>query len=388
MPKTSERLLKVPPYLFEEIDRKKREAQARGVDIINLGIGDPDQPTPAYIVEAMQKAVADSETHNYPSSSGEPEFQAAVARWYKQRFGVTLDAGKETTALIGSKEGLAHVCLAYIDKGDVSLVPSPSYPVYKMWTLMAGGEPYLLPLTAGNNFLPDLASIPDRVIKRAKLLFLNYPNNPTGAVCSPDFLKDAVAFALKNDLLIIYDNAYCDMVFDGYEAPSILQFPGAKDCALEFTSLSKGYNMTGWRIGMAAGNARAISALRVIKSNADSGQFKAIQQAAIAGLDNSSNIGSLNAMYTRRRDVLWNGLKSMGCNMPAPKATFYFWVPVPRGYDSTSFSALLLDECGIVSVPGTGYGEAGEGYVRLAITVDEKRLAEAVERMRAKKIQF
>ncbi|MFC1596194.1 LL-diaminopimelate aminotransferase, partial [Candidatus Margulisiibacteriota bacterium] len=379
---------KIPPYLFEEIDRKKREAIAKGVDIINLGIGDPDQPTPSYIVDAMKKAVENGSTHDYPSSSGEPEFRQSVAKWYKERFDVDVDPANEVTALIGSKEGLAHISLAYIDEGDIALIPSPSYPVYKMWTMMAGGECYFMPLTKDTDFLPDFSAIPADVLKKAKLLYLNYPNNPTGAVTSVEFLKEAVALAKANDLLIIYDNAYCDMVFDDYQAPSILQVPGAKDVAIEFVSLSKSYNMTGWRIAMAAGNTDLIKALRVIKSNADSGQFKAIQQAAITALGSTQSIQDQNDIYTRRRNTLVDGLNSLGWKCDPPKATFYFWIPVPAGETSTSFAAKLLEECGIVTVPGSGYGDTGEGYVRMAITVSEERISEAVKRMRDKGICY
>ncbi|MFH1429663.1 MAG: LL-diaminopimelate aminotransferase [Candidatus Margulisiibacteriota bacterium] len=388
MPQTSDRLKKIPPYLFEEIDRKKKAAMARGVDIISLGIGDPDQPTPAYIVEAMQKAVTDPKNHDYPSSSGEPDFREAVAKWYNRRYGVKVEPATEVTALIGSKEGLAHISLAYIDPGDIALVPSPSYPVYKMWTLMAGGEPYFLPLTAENKFLPDLNSVPQNILKKAKLLYLNYPNNPTGAVVTIEYLKEAVEYARANDLLIIYDNAYCDMVYDNYEAPSILQIEGAKDVAIEFTSLSKSYNMTGWRIGAAAGSPAAVKALRVIKSNADSGQFKAIEKAAITAFNSSKTIKEQNDIYTRRRNILLEGLNSMGWNLEAPKATFYFWVPVPQGETSASFATKLLDECGLITVPGNGYGESGEGYVRMAITVSEERIAEAVKRMKDQRISY
>ena len=388
MPKTSNRLTKVPPYLFEEIDRKKKEAIAKGVDIINLGIGDPDQPTPDYIIESMKVAVSDSSTHDYPSSSGEQSYREAVAKWYKNRFNVNVDSNTEVTGLIGSKEGLAHLSLAYIDEGDIALIPSPSYPVYKMWTMMSGGTPYLLPLAANNDYLPELSTIPTDIAKKAKLLYLNYPNNPTGAIASKVFLKNAVEFAKAYDLIIVYDNAYCDMTFDGYQAPSILEIEGAKDVAIEFCSLSKSYNMTGWRIAMAVGNPAIIKALRVIKSNADSGQFKAVQQAAISALENTKSIKDLNAMYTKRRDTLLSGLNSLGWKLEAPKATFYFWIPIPSGETSTSFAAKLLEECGIVTVPGSGYGETGEGYIRMAITVSETRLAEAVQRMKENGIKF
>jgi LL-diaminopimelate aminotransferase len=389
MPKTSNRLNLVPPYLFEAIDRKKREAIARGMDIIDFGIGDPDLPTFPYIVEAMKTAVADPSAHNYPSSAGESSYRQAAAAWYQKRFDVTLDPATEVTGLIGSKEGLAHLSLAYIDPGEVALVPSPSYPVYTMWTLMAGGEPYTLPLTAANAFLPDLESIPDSVLSKAKLLYLNYPHNPTGAIVPNTFLREAIAFAQKHQLLIVYDNAYCDMTYDGYHAPSILQFPDAKDVAIEFTSLSKGYNMTGWRIAVAAGNADAIKALRVIKSNADSGQFKAIQHAAMdAWTGPATPMDAQNAIYARRRTVLIKGLQALGWPVDLFKATFYAWIPVPAGETSASFATLLLDTCGLVTVPGSGYGTAGEGYIRMAITVPEARIVEALARMKEAGIKY
>jgi len=390
MPKESMRLEKIPPYLFEEIDRKKREAINKGVDIINLGIGDPDQPTPAYIVQSMQKAVENSQNHDYPSSNGEIDFRKAVVDWYHSRFSVSLDADKEVTCLIGSKEGLSHLSLAYIDKDDIAIVPSPSYPVYKMWTLMAGGDPYFVPLTRENDFLPDLNKIPEKVINKAKIIYLNYPNNPTGAIAPSSFLEKTVNFAKENDLLIVYDNAYCDMTYDHYVAPSILEIDGAKEVSIEFASLSKSYNMTGWRIAMAAGNEKAIKALRVIKSNVDSGQFKAIQQAAVSALNSDgSDIKRHNEIYTRRRDILFAGLKSL--NWPLkdpPKATFYFWIPVPGGYDSASFASKLLESCGLVTVPGNGYGDAGEGYIRMAITVSEDRIQEAIDRMKNAGIRY
>lgn len=388
MPKISNRLDLVPPYLFEEIDRKKRLAIAKGVDIINLGIGDPDQPTYSYIVKAMQEAVAKPVHHDYPSSSGEDFYRQAVANWYQEKFAVSLDPATEITALIGSKEGLAHLSLAYLDSEDIALVPDPSYPVYKMWTLMAGAEPYLMPLNKNNHFLPDYSLIPASVLKRAKLLYLNYPNNPTGAIASESFLKESIEFAKKNDLLLVYDNAYCDMTYDGYIAPSILQFAGAKELCLEFTSLSKSFNMTGWRIGSASGNSEAIKALRVIKSNADSGQFKAIQEASALALKKQLGISEQNQLYQERRDVLYQGLKSLGSDLDAPLATFYFWVKVPIGYNANSFAGLLLDECGIITVPGTGYGDAGEGFIRMALTVSKERLVEAIKRMQSAGIKF
>jgi len=386
--RTSKRLDKIPPYLFVKIEEKKEELLKKGVNVIDFGIGDPDLPTPKHIFKKMHDVLEKPESGQYPTSKGELDFRKAVADWYKKRFNVDLDPAKEVCTLIGSKEGLSHLSLAYIDDGDIALIPSPSYPVYIMSTMMAGGEPYLLPLTAENKFLPDLKAIPQDILEKSKLLYLNYPNNPTGAVVTTEFLKEAVEFAKINNLLIVYDNAYCDMVYDDYQAPSILQIPGAKDVAIEFTSLSKSYNMTGWRIGSAAGNSQAIKALRVIKSNADSGQFKAIQKAAVTALASGQSIVELNAMYTDRRDALVNGLNSLGWQLNPPKATFYVWIPVPKGETSASFASKLLDECGLVTVPGSGYGEEGEGYIRMAITVNKERIGEAVERMRAKGIRY
>lgn len=384
MTNVSKRIQKVPPYLFEEIDRKKNLAIAKGVDIIDLGIGDPDLPTPDYIVKAMQGELAKAHNHNYPSSSGEKDYRQAYADWYQKRFAVNVSPDTEVTALIGSKEGLAHLALAYLDEGDIALVPSPSYPVYLMWTLIAGATPYLMPLNAENDFLPDFSKIPVEIAKKAKILYLNYPNNPTGAIANLDFLSKAVSFAKENDLIIVYDNAYCEMTFDDYIAPSILQVKGAMDLAIEFTSLSKSYNMTGFRIGAAVGNQDIIKALRVIKSNADSGQFKAIQRAAIVALSSDQTIKEQNLIYKARRDILSAGLKTLGFDFKQPKASFYFWVKCPKGYDSKSFAEFLLDQCGIVVVPGSGYGLEGEGYIRIAITVDENKIKEAIKRMSEK----
>ena len=381
--KKSKRLDLIPPYLFVKIEERKKELVRRGVDVIDFGIGDPDLPTPAPIFKKMHTVLELTESANYPTSKGEPPFRQAVADWYKKRFNVKLDPNSEVCTLIGSKEGLAHLFFAFIDPGDIALVPDPAYPVYKIGTLLAGGTPSLLPLTAKNKFIPDLDRIPKNILKKAKLLFINYPNNPTGAVAGLDFFKSCVSFAKKNDLLLVSDLAYSEMTYDGLKAHSVLEVPGAKDVTIEFHSLSKTYNMTGWRIGMAVGNAQAVQALATIKSNIDSGAFKAIQSAAAAALSGSQkSIRENNRIFEERRNVLIDGLNSLGWKMEKPKATFYMWVPVPKGETSASFTQKLLEKCGILVVPGSGYGAFGEGYIRMAITLPKERISEAIQRMR------
>jgi len=385
----SKRLDLIPPYLFVRIEEKKAELVKQGVDVIDFGIGDPDLPTPAHIIKKMRAVLDSQAAANYPTSKGELSFRQAVADWYKKRFQVALDPASEICCLIGSKEGLAHLPLCFIDPGDVALIPDPSYPVYKICTTLAGGEPYLLPLTARNKFIPDLGTVPVDVLKKAKLLFINYPNNPTGAVCDRAFLETAVAFAKKNDLLLVSDLAYSEMGYDGYRPNSVLEIPGAKDVAIEFHSLSKTYNMTGWRIGMAVGNKEAIRALATLKSNLDSGAFKAIQLAATEALSGSQICVEENRkIFEARRDILIGGLNSLGWQLPKPKATFYMWVPVPGKETSASFTEKLLDKCGLLVVPGPGYGPSGEGYVRMAITLPKERIASAIERMKKAKIEY
>jgi len=380
----AKRIEKVPPYLFAEIDKKKKEALARGIDIINLGIGDPDQPTPDFVVDALATHARNPKTHRYPDYEGSPEFRQAMSQWYQRRFGVTVDPSREVMTLIGSKEGLAHLIWAFVDPGDYALIPDPAYPVYKTHTLLAGGVPYTMPLLPENGFLPDFGKIPEEVWRKAKLLFLNYPNNPTAAVAERAFFEEAVALAKKYDVLLVHDAAYAEMTFDGYVAPSVLEVPGAKEVAIEFYSFSKPFNMTGWRIAAAVGNAAAISALGIIKTNTDSGQFTAIQWAAMEAFqhDPLGFFGQMNRLYQGRRDVIIDGLNSLGWKLPRTRGTFYVWVPVPAGYTSASFTAELLERAGVIVVPGTGYGEKGEGFVRIALTVPEERLREAVERMR------
>jgi len=385
--KIAQRIQTIPPYLFAEIDKKKEEAIKRGVDIINLGIGDPDQPTPNNIIEKLRESVKDSRTHHYPPYQGTTEFRQAVASWYKNRFRVNLDPEQEVMALIGSKEGIAHIFLAFIDPGDFSLIPDPGYPVYKTGTLFANGFPYLMPLLEENDFLPNLEEIDEEVAQRAKLMFINYPNNPTAAVANKDFFEKVVKFAKKYDILVCHDFAYSEMTFDGYKTSSFLEIEGAKEVGIEFHSLSKTYNMTGWRLGFAVGNKDAISALSTIKTNIDSGAFKAIQEAGVEALTGpQDNIEKMNEIYTRRRDVVINGLNKLGWNLKPTKATFYIWIPTPKNITSVDFANLLLEKTGIIVTPGIGYGEYGEGFVRIALTVEEKRLEEAIERLKKSSI--
>ncbi|OGC05996.1 LL-diaminopimelate aminotransferase [candidate division WOR-1 bacterium RIFCSPLOWO2_02_FULL_46_20] len=385
--KRSKRLDKIPPYLFVKIEEKKAELTRQGIGIIDFGIGDPDLPTPAHIFKKMHDVLELNDSAQYPTSKGELSFRKAVADWYKKRFNVTLDPISEVCCLIGSKEGLAHLPLCFIDQGDVSLIPDPSYPVYKISTTLAGGEPYLLPLTAKNNFMADLDSIPNNIVNKAKLLYINYPNNPTGAVADKDYFVKCVEFCKKNNILLVSDLAYSEMGYDGYVPSSVLEVPGAKDVTIEFHSLSKTYNMTGWRIGMAVGNKEVAQALATIKSNIDSGAFKAIQYAGIEALSGSQDcVKQNNKIFEERRDVLIDGLNTLGWNLKKPQATFYMWVPVPKGETSTSFTEKLLEKCGILVVPGNGYGPSGEGYVRFAITIPKERIAEAIERLKKNRI--
>jgi len=380
--KKAERLQQLPPYLFAELDRKKAEARAKGVDVIDLGVGDPDLPTPGNIIAKLAEAAHDPSHHRYPSYTGMNTFREAVSRWYEKRVGVGLDPVREVVSLIGSKEGIAHIPLAFVNPGDVVLVPSPAYPVYGIATLFAGGTPYEMPLLKKNSFLPDLAAIPEEVLTRAKMIFLNYPNNPTGSSATEDFFKNVVDFAGRFNIMVCHDFAYSEMAFDGYQPPSFLETPGALEVGIEFHSLSKTYNMTGWRIGFAAGNEEIIGGLGQIKSNIDSGIFEAIQVAGIEALEGDQQcIADMRQIYTERRDVLVAGLRKLGLKMETPKATFYVWFETPAGYTSTDFAALLLEKAGIVATPGTGFGAPGEGYVRMALTVAKERLQEAVDRI-------
>jgi LL-diaminopimelate aminotransferase len=381
--KTAKRIAKLPSYLFADIDRQIADAQARGADIISFGVGDPDLPSPPHVVEALVGAVRDPATHRYPSYTGMPEFRAAIAAWYGRRFGVDLDPDTEVQPLVGSKEGIFHLPVAFVDPGDVALVPDPGYPVYETGTLMAGGEPATLPLSPDNDFLPDLAAVPDDVVARARVLWLNYPSNPTAACAGLSFFQEAVDFCRANDLLLAHDAAYTEITFDGYVAPSVLQAQGAMDCAVEFHSLSKTYNMTGWRIGWVAGAPEAIEALKRVKTNIDSGIFDAVQRAGIAALTGpDEHLAKTVDRYRHRRDLLCDGLKSMGIIVDPPKGSVYVWAPVPAGYGSKSFAARLLEQAAVVVTPGTGYGPSGEGFVRFSITIPDDRLEEGVERLR------
>jgi len=380
----AERLHLIPPYLFKEIDEKKEQVRARGVDIIDLGVGDPDLPTPRFIVEKMMEAVQDPSTHRYPLYSGMNDFREAVARWYKRRFGVDLDPETEVLTLIGCKEGIAHLPLGVNNPEDVNLMTTPAYPVYRMGTLFAGANPFFVPLLRENNFLPDLGrgTISPLEARDAKLFYFNYPNNPTAAVADLDFFQKTLDFCREYEIVPVHDASYTELAFDGYRPPSFLELPGAKDIAIEFHSLSKTYNMTGWRLGMVVGNREVIAALGKIKSNIDSGAFNAIQMAGIAALDSDQSCVAENCrIYQERRDVLVEGLKKLGYDVDAPNATFYVWLPVPQGFDSMRFTAHLLEQAGIVTVPGMGFGEPGEGYVRLALTVSKDRLKEALARL-------
>ena len=387
--KVSERLEKIPPYLFAEIDRKIAEAKAKGVDIISLGIGDPDTPTLPPIVEEMHRAIDNPKNHDYPPYNGTERFRNATAKWMKRRFGVDLNADTEILANIGSKEAIAHVFFAFVDKGDYTLVPDPGYPVYQNATIFAGGTPYSMPLLEENGYLPDFDKIPEDIAKKSKLMFLNYPNNPTGAVADLEFFKKAVDFCKKYDILLCHDQAYCEMTYDGYVAPSVLEVEGAKDVAIEFFSHSKYYNMTGWRVGWDCGNKDAIKALGTIKNNIDSGTFKAIQDAAAAAFDvDKSYIEKLNNMYKERRDVMENGLRELGWDVKTSKATFYLWLPVSKGMTSEQFVTEMLEKAGVVVPPGNGYGQYGEGYFRIALTKDVDTIKKALQRMKDAGIKY
>lgn len=387
--KVSERLEKIPPYLFAEIDRKIAEAKAKGFDIISLGIGDPDKPTLQPVVDAMHKAIDNPKNHDYPPYNGTEQFRKGACEWMKKRFGVELDADKEMLCNIGSKEAIAHVFFAFVDKGDYTLVPDPGYPVYHNATIFAGGTPYHMPLLEENGYLPDFDKIPEDIAKKSKIMFLNYPNNPTGAVADLEFFKKAVDFCKKYDILLCQDMAYSEMTYDGYKAPSVLQVEGAKDVAIEFYSHSKSYNMTGWRVGFVCGNADAIKALGTIKNNIDSGTFKAIQEAATAAftIDNTY-IEELNHMYQQRRDAAEEGLRELGWNIKPSKATFYLWLPVTRGMSSEEFVTAMLEKAHVVVPPGNGYGQYGEGYFRIALTKDVDTIKECIRRMKEAGIYY
>jgi len=383
----AKRIEQIPPYLFAEIDKKKEAMRKKGMDIVDLGIGDPDLPTPAPIIERLKKSSEDPKNHRYPSYEGMIEFRRAAAQWFEKRFGVTFDPQTEVLALIGSKEGIAHIPLAFVNPGDYVLVPSPGYPVYRVSTLFAGGTPYFLPLRKENGFLPNLSEIPESVAKKAKLLFINYPNNPTSAIAEKPFFEEVVAFARRHQIIVCHDAAYSEVAFDSYRPLSFFEIEGAKEIGIEFHSLSKTFNMTGWRIGFAVGCSEIISVLGRVKTNIDSGIFQAIQEAGTAALNHfDTPLPEIIKIYERRRDVMIQGLREIGLDVDVPKATFYLWIRVPKGYTSADFAALLLEQGGIVATPGNGFGDEGEGYIRMALTVDEKRCKEAIDRL--KRIKF
>ena len=380
----SDRLNNLPPYLFVEMDKAKRKAISEGKDIIDLGIGDPDEATPREIVESLYEASGDSMNQHYPLDQGTPDFRDRIKRWYEERFDVELDPEKDMLTLIGSKEGIAHMPLAFINSGDVSLIPDPCYPPYRGGTILAGGAVYDMPLLEENNFLPDLNSIKKEALKRARILYINYPNNPTAAVCEKGFFEDVVLFAKRHNLIVAHDAAYSEIAFDGYEPESFLKVDGAKDVGVEFHSLSKTCNMTGWRVGFVCGNQKIVSAIAKIKSNIDSGVFTALQVAGITALDIAEkHLQRMNKVYQERRDVLIDGLNSIGWPTRKPKATFYVWTRIPKTHKSSiEFSKLVLDKAGIVITPGIGMGKSGEGYVRMALTVSKDRMQEAVDRLK------
>jgi LL-diaminopimelate aminotransferase len=379
----SQRIESLPPYLFVEISQKIARKKAQGEKVISFAIGDPDLPTPPHIIERLCQTAWDPANHRYPETAGLFELRQAIAQWYQNRFGITLDPAKEVLPVIGSKEGLAHIAFCFIDPGDIALIPDPAYPVYSISTTLAGGKPYFIPLLEENNFLPRLEQIPPEVAQKAKLLWINYPNNPTGGIAELDFFEKVVEFARKYHLIICHDAAYTEVAFDGYKPPSLMQVSGAKGIGIEFHSFSKSYNMTGWRIGMAIGNAEIINALMRLKSNLDSGIPQAIQYAAIEAIKGQQDcIEEHNAIYQRRRDRLIEVLNRIGLKAHLPKAGLFIWVRVPPGYTSRDFATQLLDKVGIVVTPGSGYGSHGEGYIRLSLTLPDEKLEEGLKRLK------
>jgi len=378
----AKRIEKLPPYLFAEISRKIAERRAQGVDVVSFAVGDPDIPTPSHVVDALCQAARDPVNHRYPETDGLPDLRRAIARWYEQRFDVSLDPDREVLPLIGSKEGIGHIALCFIDPGDLALVPDPGYPVYSVGTMFAGGDCYFMPLTEENDFLPDLEAIPEAVARRAKLMWISYPNNPTGAVAELDFFERVVRFAKEHGIAVCHDGPYTEVAFDGYRPVSFLQTAGAREVGVEFHSFSKSYNMTGWRIGMVVGNATMVDALMRVKSNLDSGIPQAIQRMAIAALEGPQEcIAEHNAIYQRRRDRLVAALAGMGLRVRPPKASLYLWARLPEGRTSLEFASRLLDDVGVVVTPGIGYGPHGEGYVRLSLTIPDERLEEGLRRL-------
>ena len=380
--KKAQRLEKLPVYLFAQLDEAKRKLEEKGVDVIDLGVGDPDVPTPSPIIDRLVKAAKDPQNHRYPPYEGLLSFREEVARWYLRRFGVSLDPEKEVMTLIGSKEGIAHICLGLLDPGDLALVPEPAYPVYQAGVIFAGAQPYYMPLVEDKGFLPSLGDINPEVALQAKLMWINYPNNPTAATVDVDFFREVVEFARRYNIVLCHDLAYSELSYDGYRAPSLLQVEGAKEIAVEFHSLSKSFCMTGWRIGFAVGNKDLLGALKGVKTNIDSGVFQAVQEAGEEALRMGEElISKIREIYRRRRDFFVQGLKDLGWEVSLPRATFYLWIKVPENGSSFDFARTLLEKCGIVVTPGVGFGPSGEGYIRVALTVDEERLKEALDRL-------
>jgi LL-diaminopimelate aminotransferase len=378
------RVQQLPPYLFAEISRKIAAKRAQGVEVISFGIGDPDLPTPPHVIDALKRAAEVPANHRYPESDGLPELREAINEWYGRRFGVTFNPAKEILPLIGSKEGIGHVSLCFIDPGDTALIPDPGYPVYAAGTLFAGGQAYELPLEEESGWLPDLEAIPADVAHRARVIWINYPNNPTGAIADVAFFERVISFARKYDVMVLHDLAYSDVTFDGYQPPSFMQVPGAIDVGIEFNSLSKTYNMTGWRIGMAVGNPEMIDALARVKSNLDSGIPQAIQQMGIAAIRGPQDaVAEHNVIYQRRRDRVVQALRDLGLRCSAPKASLYIWAKIPEGETSIGFAGRLLDDTGVVVTPGVGYGSQGEGYVRLSLTTPDEDVDEGLRRLAA-----
>jgi LL-diaminopimelate aminotransferase len=382
--RAAKRMARIPPYLFAEIDKKVAAKRASGVDVITLDIGDPDLPTPDLVVEAAAQALRDPANHRYPSYYGLRSLRVAQAEWYQRRFGVTLDPDAEVLPLIGSKEGIAHLPIALVDPGDAVLCPDPGYPVYVTGAIMADAEPYHLPLRAENGFLPDLSAIPDDVVARARLLWLNYPNNPTSAVAPESFFEEAIAFCREHGIVLAHDAPYTEIAYDGYVAPSVLQFEGAREVAVEFHSLSKTYDMTGWRVAMCVGNSEVVKLLGQVKTNVDSGIFQAVQLAAIEAMtEPDAALQARNAVVRRRQVQVCDAFAAVGIDIPLPRATFYLWGRVPAGYDSISFAGHVLDEVGVNVTPGVGFGPSGEGYFRVSVTAPDARVEEACQRLRS-----
>ena len=382
--RAAQRMARIPPYLFAEIDRRVAAKRAAGVDVITLDIGDPDLPTPDFVVEAAAQALRDPANHRYPSYYGLASLRAAMAAWYGRRFGVELDPDAEVLPLIGSKEGIAHLPIALVDPGEVVLAPDPGYPVYVTGAIMADAEPWRLPLREENGFLPDLSAIPVEVVRRARILWLNYPNNPTAAVASDEFFRSAIDFCREYGIVLAHDAPYTEIAYDGYVAPSVLQYEGAREVAVEFHSLSKTYDMTGWRVAMCAGNSEVVKLLGQVKTNVDSGIFQAVQLAAIAAMEEpAAALAERNAQLRGRMEMVRDALASIGIEVPLPRATFYLWARVPAGFDSIGFAARVLDEVGVNVTPGVGFGPSGEGYFRVSVTAPDARVAEACQRLRS-----